>query len=149
MVLIQRRWGGGAVGGKEQVLEVKSQGLVQRHFMYKDISCFMHSKNTKDFKIFLYEDFSCFFISKNTKDFKFFYIKIPVVLSSVKIQRISSFSSFFLYRDFSCFNISKKTKEFKIFLYKDFSYFIISKNKKVFPAFFVLQISVVLSSVKL
>ena len=64
--------------------------------------------------------------SKDTKDIKLFYIKISVVLSSVKRQRILSF----LNQDFSCFIISKNTKDFNIFIYIDFSCFVISKNKK-------------------
>ena len=106
----------------------------------------MHSKNT--FKIYLYEIFSCFINSKNKKDFKFFYIKMLVIFSSVKIQMISSFSSFFhvkisvvftsvkrkrISRFFWIKNLvilsSIKIKRFyKLFLYIDFSCFIISKN---------------------
>ena len=62
-----------------------------RNFIYKDFSCFMYSKNTKDIKLFYIKISVVLSSVKRQRISSFFYIKISVVLSSVKIQRISSF----------------------------------------------------------
>ena len=108
----------------------------------------MHSKNTKNFKIFLYETFSCFINSKNKKDFKFFYIHMLVVLSSVKIQMISSFSSFFQVK-ISIILTSVKRKRISRFFWIKNLVILSSIKIKRFKSFFYIQILVVLSSAEI
>ena len=90
------------------MLEVKSYGLVQKNFMYKDISGLC--------------------TTKKYKEFRFLYIKLSLVLSSVKIQMISSFSSF---------------------LYTKISVVLTSVKRKRISSYFWIKISVIKSSVEI